>query len=199
MPERPRLVVATGNPGKLREYEQLLGGAGFSLVAHDPGVRESGATYEANAALKASAARDATGLPSLGDDSGLEVEALNGFPGLGSARLAPTQAERTAILLGRLRGRPRPWRARFVCVVALAALGRPVRTFRGQVEGELAPAPRGAGGFGYDPLFVLPEVGRTFAELPPADKHRWSHRARAVQRLRESGDLDRLLGSAAYP
>ncbi len=197
MPEPARLVVATGNPGKLREYEELLAGAGFQLVAHDPGIPETGSSYQENAELKAAAALAATGLPALGDDSGLEVLALGGFPGLGSARLAPTQSERTAILLDRMRGLPRPWRARFVCVVALAVRGQAVRSFRGEVEGELAEAPRGSGGFGYDPLFVLPELGLTFAELPAAEKRRWSHRARAVARLRESGQLERLLRPAS--
>ena len=196
MPERPRLALASGNPGKLREYEELLAGAGFELVAHDAGVTETGASYEENAKLKAEAALEATGLPALGDDSGLEVEALGGFPGLGSARLAPTQAERTAILLRRLQGMPRPWRARFVCALALAAPDRPVRIFRGEVEGELADSPRGKGGFGYDPLFILPELGATFAQLPASEKRRWSHRARAVALLRASDELSGLLRPA---
>jgi XTP/dITP diphosphohydrolase len=186
-----RLVVATGNPGKLRELEGLLAAAGVELSAHDPAVPEDADTYEGNAAIKAEAAAAATGLPALGDDSGLEVAALDGFPGLRSARIAPTQPERERLLLARLTGVPRPWRARFVCALALAVPGRPTRVFLGDREGEVVER-RGAGGFGYDPVFLLPELGRTFAELAPAEKDRWSHRAAAVAALLESGALSEL-------
>lgn len=152
-------------------------------------VDESGTTYEENAALKSEAALRATGLPSLGDDSGLEVEALNGFPGLRSARLAPTQVQRTAELLRRLDGAPRPWRARFVCVIALARPGRIVSLHRGEAVGEIVPEWRGEAGFGYDPVFYVPEAGRTFGEMAPDEKHRWSHRAAAVRALLASGEL----------
>ena len=183
-----RLAIATGSPGKLAEYEDLLAGLGWELVPCDTGVEETGASYEANARLKAEAAA-AGGLPALGDDSGLEVEALGGFPGLHSARVAPTQPERLAILAQRLAGQPRPWRARFVCWVALAVPGRPTRTFAGEVAGEIVPEPAGVGGFGYDPVFLVPEVGRTFGQMGSEAKHRFSHRARAVRRLTESGAL----------
>ena len=149
-------------------------------------MEETGATYAENAALKAMAAFTATGLPALGDDSGLEVAALGGEPGLHSRRIGPTQAARNAELWRRLAAVPRPWEARFVAVLTLAP---GPRFFEGSVEGELLPQPRGSGGFGYDPIFLLPELGRTFAELEPAEKHRWSHRGRAAQALLASGAL----------
>ena len=149
-------------------------------------MEETGATYAANAALKAEAAWRATGLPALGDDSGVEVEALGGEPGLHSRRLAPTQAERNAELWRRLASVPRPWRARFVAVLALAP---GPRFFEGSVSGELLPEARGSGGFGYDPIFLLPALGRTFAELSAEEKHAWSHRGRAARALLESGVL----------
>lgn len=190
----PRLLVATGNPGKLREFAQLLGEQGIEVEGWDPGVAETGASYEANAVLKAEAAAKESGLPALGDDSGLEVEALGGFPGPGSARLAATQEERERTLFSRLAGLPRPWRARFVCVVALAVPGRPTRSFRGECWGEVVePRTRGHG-FGYDPIFWVPELGRTFAELEPADKQRVSHRGAALRALLASGALSDLAG-----
>jgi XTP/dITP diphosphohydrolase len=187
-----RLVVATGNPGKVHDLAGLLAGADVDLSAHDPGVPEEADTYDGNAAIKAEAAAAATGLPSLGDDSGLEVAALDGFPGLRSARIAATQPERERVLFARLAGVPRPWRARFVCVLALAVPGRRTRTFAGVREGEVVRR-RGAGGFGYDPVFLVPELGRTFAELASSgEKDRWSHRAAAVTALLESGALAEL-------
>jgi XTP/dITP diphosphohydrolase len=149
-------------------------------------VEETGTTYAENAALKAVAAHAATGLPALGDDSGLEVEVLGGEPGLHSRRLGPTQAARNAELWRRLAEVPRPWKARFVAALALAP---GPRLFEGRVEGELLPEARGSSGFGYDPIFLLPELGRTFAELEPAQKQRWSHRGRAAQALLASGAL----------
>ncbi len=153
-------------------------------------MEETGATYAENAALKAVAAGLATGLPALGDDSGLEVEALGGEPGLHSRRLGPNQAARDATLWRRLAEVPRPWKASFVAVLALApGGGRPLEFFEGRVEGELLPKARGSGGFGYDPIFLLPELGLTFAELEPAQKHDWSHRGRAARALLASGVL----------
>ena len=155
-------------------------------------VEEDAPTYAGNARLKAEAAARAGGLPALGDDSGLEVAALEGFPGLRSARVARTQEERNAILLGRLRGLPQPWTARFVCVLALAVPGGGVSTYTGTVEGEVVePRDRGRG-FGYDPLFLVPELGLTFGEMDDDLKHRLSHRARAVADLRDSGALSRI-------
>jgi XTP/dITP diphosphohydrolase len=190
--DSPRLVIATGNAGKLREYRELLAGSGFELVAFDSEVDEVGETYAKNARLKADAALAASGLPSLGDDSGVEVDALGGFPGLHSARLGPTQKERTAILLQRLEGHPRPWSARFVCTVALAAPGRDVELFEGECRGEIVPEWRGEAGFGYDPIFLVPGTGKTFGEMPPEEKRRYSHRANAVRALLASGALERL-------
>jgi XTP/dITP diphosphohydrolase len=190
--KRRRLVIATGNAGKLREYRELLADTGFELVAFDSEVEEVGETYAENARLKAETACARSGLPSLGDDSGVEVEALGGFPGIRSARLGPTQQERTAELLRRLEGKPQPWHARFVCVVALAAPGQATQFFEGECRGEIVPDWRGEAGFGYDPIFLVPGTGKTFGEMAPEEKRLYSHRARAVRNLLESGALERL-------
>jgi XTP/dITP diphosphohydrolase len=189
---RRRLVIASGNAGKLREYRELLSGAGVELIAFDTEVDEAGETYEENARLKAEAAVTRSALPALGDDSGVEVEALGGFPGIRSARLGPTQVERTAELLQRLQGHPRPWNARFVCVVALANPGHPTEFFEGECRGEIVPEWRGQAGFGYDPIFLVPGTGKTFGEMPPEEKRLYSHRARAVRALLGAGALERL-------
>jgi XTP/dITP diphosphohydrolase len=190
--DRPRLVIASGNAGKIGEFRDLLAGAGVELVAFDTDVDEVGKSYAENAALKAEAAASRTGLPALGDDSGVEVDALDGFPGLRSARLGPTQKERTAELLRRLEGKPRPWSGRFVSVIALAVPGRPTRFFEGEVRGEVVPEWRGQAGFGYDPIFLVPGTGKTFGEMPPEEKRRYSHRAAAARALLESGALQEL-------
>jgi len=190
--DRPRLVIASGNAGKLREYRDLLSEAGVELIAFDTEIDEVGDTYADNARLKAETARERSGLASLGDDSGLEVEALGGFPGIRSARLGPTQKERTAELLRRLEGVPRPWDARFVCVIALAAPGRETEFFEGECRGEVVPGWRGEAGFGYDPIFLVPGTGKTFGEMAPEEKRKYSHRARAARALLESGALKRL-------
>jgi XTP/dITP diphosphohydrolase len=195
LPDRPRLVIASGNAGKLREYRDLLADSGVDLVAFDTEVEEVGETYAENARFKAESALAKSGLPSLGDDSGLEVEALDGFPGIRSARLGPTQQERTAELLKRLEGVPRPWKARFVCVIALAISGTDTRFFEGECRGELVPEWRGEAGFGYDPIFLVPGTGKTFGEMPPEEKRKYSHRAAAARALLESGALQRLSGS----
>ena len=192
MADRRKLVIASGNAGKLREYRELLAATGLELIAFDHEVDEVGETYADNAQLKAKAALAASGLPALGDDSGVEVNVLGGFPGLRSARLGPTQKERTAILLERLHGHPRPWTARFVCTVALAAPGRPVQFFEGECRGEIVPEWRGEAGFGYDPIFLVPGTGKTFGEMPPEEKRLYSHRARAVRAMIDSGALDQL-------
>jgi XTP/dITP diphosphohydrolase len=190
--ERHRLVIASGNAGKLREYRELLAGAGLELVAFDSEVDEVGETYAENARLKAETASGRSDLPALGDDSGVEVEALAGFPGIRSARLGPTQEERTTELLTRLEGKPRPWSARFVCALALSVPGHPTQLFEGECRGEIVPEWRGAAGFGYDPVFLVPGTGKTFGEMPPEEKRLYSHRARAVRALLESGALGRL-------
>jgi len=189
---RGRLVVATGNMGKLREYRELLASSRLELIAFDTEVDEVGETYADNARLKAETAAERSALPALGDDSGVEVEALGGFPGLRSARLGPTQEERTAELLKRLEGKPRPWNARFVCVLALANPGHPTQFFEGECRGEIVPEWRGEAGFGYDPVFLVPGTEKTFGEMPPEEKRLYSHRARAVRALLESGALERL-------
>ena len=189
MSDRPRLVLASGNAGKLREYRDLLADADVELIAFDTDIDEVGETYQDNAALKAEAGLAKSGLPSLGDDSGVELEALGGFPGIRSARLGPTQKERTAELLSRLEGIPRPWKARFICVIALAAPGRDTQFFEGECRGEIVPEWRGEAGFGYDPIFLVPGTGKTFGEMPPEEKRKYSHRAAAARALLESGAL----------
>jgi XTP/dITP diphosphohydrolase len=195
-PNSNKLVIATNNPGKRREYEALLAGLPATLVlpselALEADVPETGATYAENARLKATALAEASGLATLGDDSGLEVAALDGRPGLYSARYAgrgASDADRRQKLLQELRQVAPPRPARFVCVVAVAVPGEGggvvVRDFEGDCRGEIALEARGSSGFGYDPVFFVPEYGRTMAELPEALKNTLSHRARAVQAAR---------------
>jgi len=190
--DRRRLVIASGNAGKLREYRDLLSDAGVDIVAFDSEVDEAGNTYAENARLKAETALAKSGLPALGDDSGIELDALDGFPGIRSARLGPTQKERTAELLSRLHGVPRPWRARFVCVIALAAPNRETQFFEGECRGEVVPEWRGEAGFGYDPIFLVPGTGKTFGQMAPEEKRKYSHRAAAARALLESGALRQL-------
>ncbi len=192
MRDRPRLVIASGNTGKLREYRDLLSDAGVAIVAFDSEVDEVGDTYAENARLKAETALAKSGLPALGDDSGVELDALGGFPGIRSARLGPTQKERTAELLSRLHGVPRPWLARFVCVIALASPNREAQFFEGECRGEVVPEWRGEAGFGYDPVFLVPGTGKTFGEMAPEEKRKYSHRAAAARALLESGALRQL-------
>jgi XTP/dITP diphosphohydrolase len=192
-----RLLVATRNPGKLREYDKLLKGCGYNLVGLEdyPGldVEETGATFEENARLKAVTCAHTTGLLALADDSGLEVDALGGAPGVYSARYAgpgASDADRLHKLLAALRNVPPGQRAaRFRCVIALAWPDGRYETFAGVCEGEIAFEPKGHNGFGYDPIFYMPEHGKTMAELPEEFKNQISHRARAMalagKRLRE--------------
>jgi len=184
------LVVATHNPGKLREVRALLWALPVRVLGLDEvrvALPEEGDDYAANAAAKASAAALASGWPALGDDSGLEVDALAGAPGARSARLGTSDAERNERLLAILAGVPAERRgARFVCVAALATPEGDVATARGECAGRILEAPRGAGGFGYDPLFEPSEAAvrsRSFAELSAAEKERLSHRGRAFRAL----------------
>jgi XTP/dITP diphosphohydrolase len=193
-----KLLIATNNPGKLVEFQALLAGLDLELVT--PArlgllleVEENGQTYAENAAAKASAFAKASKLVSLADDSGLEVEALEGEPGIRSHRFAPqpgaSDADRRAYLLARLAGQPRPWRARFFCTVAIAVPESMegeliLRYAEGACPGEVIPIERGANGFGYDPIFLIPELNRTMAELNMEEKNRLSHRARAVMAAR---------------
>ncbi len=186
-----RLLIATRNAHKLDEIRGLLPGVEIVGTEGWPGVpdpEETGATFEANAAIKAEAWRDATGLPTLADDSGLEVEALGGAPGVRSARYAGAHgdtAANNAKLLRELAGVPAAGRgARFVCALALAVPGEATRTLRGECRGRIVEAARGAGGFGYDPLFVPEGEAKTFGELPAETKARLSHRARAFAKAR---------------
>ena len=188
-----RLVVATGNAGKLREFGALLG-PGVELLPQQAlgvaSVAETGLTFAANALLKARHAARATGLPALADDSGLEVDALGGAPGVWSARYAgpgATDAANNARLLAALAGVPAAARtARYRCVLALVrGPDDPVPLVAaGCWDGWIGVAPRGAGGFGYDPLFVVdPATGQTAAELDPAAKNARSHRGEALRAL----------------
>jgi len=183
-----RLVLATANAGKTRELRELLaewGSLDVQSLADFPDVRlpeEDGATYAENALLKARAVAAATRLPALADDSGLEVDALAGAPGVRSARFAPTDAARIDHLLDALRGAGDRW-ARFRCVVALAWPDGRTECEGGVCTGRIAERADGAGGFGYDPIFVADELGRTFAAATREEKARVSHRARAVRAL----------------
>ena len=229
------LLLATNNQDKIEELQDLLKDTGFELVTPadlnlELEVTEDGLTYAENAAKKALAFAQASGLISLADDSGLEVDALNGEPGLYSARYGSTNgikltyAERRAFLINNLQPFPRPWIARFKATIAIAvpsdvtlshwssspADGRgtyrdhtakgllhnkeTLRSARGSLrvthvegicEGEIIPEERGAGGFGYDPIFLFPELGKTMAELPMDEKNRLSHRAKAVMKAKD--------------
>jgi XTP/dITP diphosphohydrolase len=182
--------LATGNPGKVREFAEILADLSLDLRPVTPDVvfPAEGADYEPNAAAKARTLAEAWGLPALADDSGLEVDALDGAPGPLSARFGGPElddAGRVAHLLAALGEVPRARRtARFVCVAALAHPDGRVVTRRGECAGRILAAPRGAGGFGYDPVFWVPELGAAMAELPAVEKNRISHRARALAALR---------------
>jgi XTP/dITP diphosphohydrolase len=189
----PKLLLATNNPGKVREIQALLDDMDITLVTPDAialhiDVEEDGVTYAENAAKKARILAQASGLLTLADDSGLEVDALAGAPGLYSARYAPqpgaTDADRRAYLLQQLQGLPRPWRARFRCAVALATISDELYNTEGSCPGEIITQERGQNGFGYDPIFLIPELGRTMAELTMEEKNQISHRAGAVKAVK---------------
>ncbi len=184
-----KLLIATNNKGKVKELQELLKELDVQLVTPakinlNLDVEEDGATYIENAAKKAIAFAQASGLISLADDSGLEVDALDGAPGLYSARYHPkpgaNDADRRAYMLENLQGKPRPWKARFHATIAIAIPGGDVKTVDGDCHGEIIPEERGTGGFGYDPIFFMPELGKTMSELEMDEKNRLSHRARAV-------------------
>jgi len=202
MRQLPALVVATRNAGKLREMQALLALPGLRLVSLDElaiaDEVEEGPDYADNAARKASAAASATGLWAIGDDSGLEVDTLDGAPGPHSARLAGpqrTDADRRRTLLTMLAPHPRPWTARFRCTMALASPQGGVDLVVGVCPGQVISEERGSGGFGYDPIFLVEGRMETMAELSEAEKNLLSHRARAVQALLPV--LRRRLGLAA--
>lgn len=184
------LLIATQNPGKRLEIQALLADIPDLrlLIPSEIGIHldvaENGDTYLENAAAKAKAFADLSGLLSLADDSGLEVDVLQGQPGVHSARFSPhpgaTDADRRALLLEKLAVFPRPWVARFRCVVALAQPEGQIVFAEGVCPGEIIPQERGQNGFGYDPIFLLSETGRTMAELALVEKNTLSHRARAI-------------------
>lgn len=184
------LLIATGNKGKLREIQTLLEGLPVTLVLPaemglNLDVEEDGSSYAENAAKKARAYADASGLISLADDSGLEVDALDGQPGLYSARYlsrpGATDGDRRTYLLQNLNEKLRPWTAHFHCTVAIANPAGGMYYTEGICRGEIIPEERGENGFGYDPIFYLPDLGRTMAELTMQQKNELSHRARAIK------------------
>ena len=195
-----KLLIATNNNGKVKELRDLLKDTGIELVTPadinlNLEVDEDGTTYAENASKKAAAFAHASGLISLADDSGIEVDALDGAPGLYSARygsLPPfsekmggagggrTDADRRAYLLQNLKDKPHPWTAHFHATIAIAIPDKDVHVVEGNCYGEIIPEERGAGGFGYDPIFLFPELNKTMAELEMEVKNRLSHRAKAV-------------------
>lgn len=191
-----RLVIATANAGKLAEVRALLDlwavdVCSLAELPRLPAVAEDGATFLENARIKARAVAEVSGWPALADDSGLEVDALGGAPGVRSARFAADaggesgEAANIALLLARLQDVPESRRtARFRCAIAVVCPGGAELVAEGVCEGVILDTLRGRGGFGYDPVFFYPPLGRTFAELSPEEKNRASHRAMALRRLR---------------
>lgn len=194
-----RIILATGNEGKRAELERILAGLDVELVAMTTlgleGAEETGDTFTANALLKARAVVEATGEPAIADDSGLEVDALNGEPGVWSARYAGVDADDAANnekLMAELAGLPDEMRtARFVCVAALVTPDGHEWTVRGEVAGRITDEPHGEHGFGYDPYFVPDGLSVTTAELPPEEKDLISHRGKAFRAMR--AHVERLL------
>ncbi len=189
----PKLLLATSNPGKIREYRFLLDALGYQIttLAEEEIVKtviESGSNYEQNARLKALAYAKLSQLTALADDSGLEVDALNGEPGIKSARFAGESAsdvDKVNLLLARLKNTPWEKRtARFKCVIAIASSRGRVELCYGECHGMIALQAKGENGFGYDPVFLFPEIGKTMAELPFEIKNQVSHRAQASQKAR---------------
>ena len=184
-----KLLIATNNQGKVLELQELLTGSGIEFVTPAQinlqlEVEEDGSNYQENAGKKAIAFAQASGMIALADDSGLEVEALNGAPGLYSARYSPKPGakdkDRRDFLLENLKDKPRPWKAHFHATIAVARPNGEIEFAEGNCFGEIIPEERGTGGFGYDPIFFMPELGKTMAELEMEEKNKLSHRARAV-------------------
>ncbi|MBR7105110.1 MAG: RdgB/HAM1 family non-canonical purine NTP pyrophosphatase [Lentisphaeria bacterium] len=183
------IVVATSNAHKVDEYKKLLADQNVELKSlldypGFPGVEEDGKTFAENAAIKALAACKYCDVPAFADDSGLEVEALDGRPGVYSSRYADSDPERIAKLLGELEGKENR-RARFVCAISIAINGEVIETFEGEVKGTITLAPRGEGGFGYDPVFQPDGYDQTFGELSQEIKNSISHRADAFRKALE--------------
>ncbi len=186
-----KLLIATNNNGKVIELQDLLKNTGIRLLTPADinlslEVDEDGSTYAENSSKKALAFAQTSGLISLADDSGLEVDALDGAPGLHSARYssqpAAKDADRRALLLQNLKDKPRPWKAHFHATLAIAKPTGEVVLAEGNCFGEIIPAERGSGGFGYDPIFFIPELNKTMAELDMLEKNHVSHRALAVMK-----------------
>ncbi len=180
-----QIVAATTNQKKLVELRKLLSSQEVEVIGLDryknyPDIEENGVSFEENASIKALAANRYTDLPAFADDSGLCVEALNGEPGIHSSRYAENDQERIAKLLNALDGQANR-RAKFVCAIAIAFNGEVIETFVGEIHGVIGDAPRGANGFGYDPIFIPDGYDKTFAELPSDIKDQISHRAVAVK------------------
>ena len=182
-----KLLIATSNGGKVRELAEALDGTGFELLCLDDlpsrveAPEETGDTFEENALLKARYYHEASGLLTVADDSGLEVNILGGRPGVESARYAPTDPERIARLLAELDGVPKSERsARFVCALALVGENL-AEVFTGECRGHIRHIPTGSGGFGFDPVFVPEGSTRSFAEMAPSEKASVSHRGRAIE------------------
>ena len=183
------IVIASANSHKVDEYRDLLKDQEVelqSLAAYPafPGVEENGTTFTENASIKAVAVSEYCGTAAFADDSGLEVAALDGRPGIYSARYAENDKARRAKLLGELEG-VTDRRARFVCVIAIAINGEVIETFEGEVKGTIITEERGEGGFGYDPLFIPDGYDQTFAEMPQELKNKISHRAAAFRKAME--------------
>ncbi|MDD2403057.1 MAG: RdgB/HAM1 family non-canonical purine NTP pyrophosphatase [Victivallaceae bacterium] len=180
-----KVVAATANPHKLVEFRKLLHDQNAEIVGLDsypemPPIEENGKSFLENAGIKALAAHQYCGVPAFGDDSGLEIEALNGAPGIYSARYADTPEGRINRVLTELKGQTNR-SAKFVCIIAIAANGEVIEAFKGEVKGKIIDTPRGTNGFGYDPIFVPEGYEQTFAEMPEELKNKISHRARACQ------------------
>lgn len=184
------IVIATGNQGKINDFKHIFPDhnvIGITALLPDFDVEETGTTFEENATLKAEAASHLLGKTVIADDSGLAVDALDGAPGVYSARYAGPEKDDAAnmkLLLKNLQGETART-ARFVCVIALSEPGQPTQTFRGEVEGVIAEEERGEHGFGYDPVFYLPDRDKTMAELSSAEKAEISHRRKAIDKLTE--------------
>ena len=189
------LVIASGNPGKIAEIRDLLAGFPVNIKSLNdfgpiPPVVEDGQTFEENAYKKASFVSRVLGLPALADDSGLVVEALDGAPGIYSARYAGEDAsdkQRCTKLLAEMKGKTNR-RAAFECVISVAVPTGPALTYESRCEGVILEAPSGENGFGYDPVFYYPPLKKTFAELTREQKSRISHRGRALGELKEEFD-----------
>ena len=183
------IVVATGNQHKVQEYKELLADQNVELKSlkdypNCPEVVEDGKTFAENASKKAVEVCRYCDVPTFADDSGLEVEALGGEPGIYSSRYAENDAARIAKVLKNLEGKENR-RARFVCVIAIAINGEVIETFEGEVKGTIVDAPRGSNGFGYDPIFMPDGYDQTFGEMPDELKNKISHRADAVRKALE--------------